>query len=75
MCIVQILKVLRKFTLGFALTALLVVLVVQTYQILAKYFSYPTFVSTKIVDQKEAEFPAATFCPIESSYKTDVLQV
>ena len=37
--------------------------------------SEPTYVSTHIVNQEKAQFPAVTICPISKGYKEDVLQV
>ena len=39
-----------------------------------KYFGYPTYVSTKIVKQAKAEFPAVTICPKSSGYKENILK-
>ena len=49
--------------------------VAQVIRSLEKYFAYPTYVSTKIVNQANADFPAITICPIPSSgYKSKVLK-
>ena len=34
----------------------------------------PTYISSAIVPQKEAEFPAMTVCPESRKYKVEVLQ-
>ena len=34
----------------------------------------PTYISSDIVAQKEAEFPAMTVCPESTKYKENVLQ-
>lgn len=40
-----------------------------------KYFSKPTYVSTKVVEQHEADFPEITVCPDGSdSYKFEALE-
>ena len=47
----------------------------QVYQCLEKFASEPTYVSTHIVNQEKAQFPAITICPISKGYKEDVLLV
>jgi len=42
---------------------------------LFRYLDIPTYISTRIVSQNAAEFPALTVCPDGTSYKEDVLQV
>ena len=46
----------------------------QVIRCFYKYFDYPTYVSTKIVKQAKAEFPAVTICPKSSGYKEEVLR-
>ena len=46
----------------------------QTIQCVVKYMQGPTYISSAIVAQKEAEFPAMTVCPESRKYKLDVLQ-
>ena len=67
MKIAQILK-------SFLISVLLALLTIQVIRCFEKYFGYPTYVSTKIVDQASAEFPAITICPEKNGYKEDVLQ-
>ena len=47
----------------------------QVYKCLELYSSEPTYVSTHIVNQEKAQFPAITICPISKGYKESVLQV
>ena len=47
----------------------------QVYKCLELFVSEPTYVSTHIVNQEKAQFPAITICPISKGYKEDVLQV
>ena len=42
---------------------------------LIKYAEEPTYISSRIVDQWEADFPAITVCPEYNGLKEDVLQV
>ena len=42
---------------------------------LEKYWDVPTYISSRIVDQMEADFPAITVCPSWNGYKQDVLMV
>ena len=42
---------------------------------LVKYAEDPTYISSQIVDQWEADFPAITICPKYNGLKLDVLQV
>ena len=58
----------------FLISVLLALLTLQVIRCFEKYFGYPTYVSTKIVDQASAEFPAITICPEKNGYKEDVLQ-
>ena len=67
MKIAQILK-------SFLISVLLALLTIQVIRCFEKYFGYPTYVSTKIVDQASADFPAITICPEKNGYKEDVLQ-
>ena len=48
----------------------------QTVQCVIKYMQGPTYISSEIVPQKEAGFPAMTVCPVSSSkgYKVEVLR-
>ena len=43
-------------------------------QCLLKYCAFPTYISSHIVDQGEAHFPATTICP-QGGFKLDVLKV
>ena len=47
----------------------------QVYKCLELFVSEPTYVSTHIVNQEKAQFPAITICPISKGYKEDVLLV
>ena len=40
-----------------------------------KYADEPTYISSRIVDQWEADFPAITVCPEYNGLKSNVLQV
>ena len=46
----------------------------QLIQCLIKYWEFPTYISSQIVGQGEADFPAITVCP-QAGFKLDVLQV
>ena len=46
----------------------------QVIRCFYKYFDYPTYVSTKIVKQAKAEFPAVTICPKSSGFKERILR-
>ena len=39
-----------------------------------KFMEGPTYISSDIVSQKDAAFPAVTVCPISNGYKEDVLK-
>ncbi len=41
-------------------------------QCLEKFLAFPTYISSEVVDQSEAEFPALTVCP-DPGYRTDRL--
>ena len=56
------------------ISVLVALLIIQVIRCFEKYFGYPTYVSTKIVHQASAEFPAITICPEKNGYKEDVLQ-
>ena len=47
----------------------------QMMRCFEKHFDYPTYVSTKIVHQALAEFPAFTICPEKNGYKEKILQL
>ena len=40
-----------------------------------KYREHPTYISSEITDQREAEFPAVTVCSPSNGYKLDILRV
>ena len=40
-----------------------------------KYREHPTYISSEITDQREAEFPAVTVCSPSNGYKQDILRV
>ena len=42
---------------------------------LLKYCEAPTYISSRIADQWEADFPAITVCPHNGGLKSDVLRV
>ena len=65
----------KKFVVFFALFLLTLILMIQTYQCLKKYFSNPTYIATDVVAQNKAEFPAITICPEGNSYKAEALLV
>ena len=44
-------------------------------QCFMKYWEFPTYISSHIVDQGEADFPAITVCPSTNGLKIDVLVV
>ena len=44
-------------------------------QCLIKYWDLPTYISSRVVDQGEADFPAITVCPPTNGFKSDVLMV
>ena len=74
--LVFFLRIARKGIQVVALLILIVILLIQTHKCLAKYLSDPTYMSTKIVEQRDAEFPAMTICADSGySYKEDVLKV
>lgn len=72
---ISFLIALRKFVVIFAIFLLTLILLIQTFQCLRKYFSNPTYIATDVVPQSEAEFPAITICPEGNSYKDEVLWV
>ena len=71
---VNCLKILQKTVYLLTLLVLLLLLFVQTAQCIHKYFQGPTYISTDIVDQSKAGFPALTICPESNGYKEQVLQ-
>ena len=52
-----------------------VLLTLKMTKCLIKYAEDPTYISSRIVDQWEADFPAITVCPEYNGLKLDVLQV
>ena len=67
------LKFLQKGIYVVALFVLILLLLVQTIQCVVKFARGPTYISSEIVPQKEAGFPALTICPESNKYKEDVL--
>ena len=67
------LKFLQKGIYVVALFILILLLLVQTIQCVVKFARGPTYISSEIVPQKEAGFPALTICPESNKYKEDVL--
>ena len=64
----------RKLGYGLVLAGLIVALVAQTVQLIAKYYEAPTYFTTAVLQQKDAEFPAVTICP-EAKFKEGILKV
>ena len=71
---INCLKALQKTVYLLTLLVLLLLLFVQTAQCIHKYFQGPTYISTDIVAQSKAGFPALTICPESNGYKEQVLQ-
>ena len=46
----------------------------QAVQCVVKFMRGPTYISSEIVAQKDAAFPALTVCPESGGYKEDVLE-
>jgi len=67
------LKLCQRTVFFVALFILVGIFLLQVYQCLEKFASEPTYVSTHIVNQEKAQFPAITICPISKGYKEDVL--
>ena len=53
----------------------LILWTLKMVQCLIKYWEFPTYISSRIVDQGEADFPAITVCPPKNGLKLDVLRV
>ena len=69
---IKLLGYLKNLVFVLALISLVVLTLVQGIQCVDKYLSSPTYISTEVVDQFEAEFPAMTICA--GGYKIDVLK-
>lgn len=69
------LKKWQKIGYNLVLFVLVTILLVQITQLMVKYNEAPTYVTTDIVEQREAAFPAITICPEGDKYKSDVLKV
>ena len=69
----QVMKI-AQTSKHIVIAVLVALLTIQVIRCFEKYFGYPTYVSTKIVEQASAEFPAITICPEKNGYKEDVLQ-
>ena len=68
-------RLLQRSVYGLALVALVLILLIQTYQCVILYLSEPTYFSTEVLAQRKVAFPAMTVCPEGGGYKEDVLQV
>ena len=69
------LRILNRLAQSLAVLVLFIILLVQAFKCVEKYMREPTFVSTKIVEQRESEFPAVTICSMDNGYKEDVMAV
>ena len=67
------LKILQKTVYLLTLLVLVAILTVQCIQCIHKFFQEPTYISTHIVEQKKAGFPAMTICPESNGYKEEIL--
>ena len=56
------------------LLLLVSLLMIQVIRCIFKYVEVPTYVSSKILNQNKADFPAITVCPNDNGYKADVLK-
>ena len=72
---IKLLKRFEKSTFYVILTLLLIFLTVQVIKCCLKFTEEPTYTTTQIVRQQEAEFPATTYCASKSGYKDNVLKV
>lgn len=68
------LKFLQKGIYVVALFVLILLLFLQTIQCFVKFARGPTYISSEIVPQNEAGFPAMTICPESSPYNETLLQ-
>ncbi|XP_071746530.1 uncharacterized protein [Lepeophtheirus salmonis] len=69
------LLLLIKRTLYTLITITLgILLIVQVVQCIIKYINKPTYMSSKVVNQYNGEFPAISICPWDPYYKVDVLK-
>lgn len=66
-------KLIKRSFYLVCLASLVILLSLQTYSCFVKFLERPTYVSSKIVSQNQASFPALTICPQEG-YKESVLQ-
>ena len=56
------------------LLLLVSLLTIQVIRCIFKFIEVPTYVSSKILNQNKADFPAMTVCPDDNGYKADVLK-
>ena len=68
------LKFLQKGIYVMALFILILLLLVQTIQCFVKFARGPTYISSEIVPQNEAGFPAMTICPETNKYNKTLLE-
>lgn len=69
---IKLLSFLKNLVFVLALISLVCLTLIQGIQCVNKFLASPTYISTEVVDQFEAEFPAMTICP--SGYRLDVLK-
>ena len=61
------------FTLAFL--GLVFITVEKSVQSFTRYLEHPTYTDILVVEQKDAEFPSMTFCPISDGFKAAELKV
>ena len=68
------LKCLQKSLKIVFLSALIGVFSIQLLQCVVWYWTYPTYVESEIVEQRESTFPVITICT-DNGFKKDILEV
>merc|ERR1719402_2064050 len=69
-----VLKILKYSQRGILLLLCLGFFILQTVQCIRYYYKYPTYISSELVDQWDAVFPAFTVCADGASYDDTVLR-
>ena len=67
-------KLFKKIMKNLFILLFVLLLTIQIIKCIQKYIHSPTYVTSKIVAQNMAEFPAISICPINNGFKLNILQ-
>jgi hypothetical protein len=68
-------KCCQRLLRAIAFFVFLGLLIYEAVEGFTHFLDFPTYTSTQIVPQRNAEFPALSICPMTNGYKDEVLKV